>query len=314
MKRILSLVMILALVLSLGFTAMAEEAVEEPATEEVAEEVTEEVEEEAVEEEAVEEEAEEVAEEAVEEEAVEEEAVEEEVAEEVAEEPTPQEVAGAMLVEAGIVQGYPDGSLGLENTITRAEMAAVIVRTAGMGAEAEAMLGEESMFSDVAAEAWYSGVVNVAAAEGWVTGDPEGTFRPNDPVQYREAVTMVLRALGYSNDSLEGVWPENYVSMAAELGLAADMELDSREAAPRGDVFVILADTVDFETGSFNLELMPVVEEEAVEEEAVEEEAEEVAEEAVEEEETEEESEEVVEESEETEEATEEEEETEEVL
>ena|SRR5690554_6871195 len=309
MKRILSLVMILALVLSLGFTAMAEEAVEEPATEEVAEEVTEEVEEEAVEEEAVEEEAEEVAEEAVEEEAV-----EEEVAEEVAEEPTPQEVAGAMLVEAGIVQGYPDGSLGLENTITRAEMAAVIVRTAGMGAEAEAMLGEESMFSDVAAEAWYSGVVNVAAAEGWVTGDPEGTFRPNDPVQYREAVTMVLRALGYSNDSLEGVWPENYVSMAAELGLAADMELDSREAAPRGDVFVILADTVDFETGSFNLELMPVVEEEAVEEEAVEEEAEEVAEEAVEEEETEEESEEVVEESEETEEATEEEEETEEVL
>src|SRR5690554_4170440 len=203
MKRILSLVMILALVLSLGFTAMAEEAVEEPATEEVAEEVTEEVEEEAVEEEAVEEEAEEVAEEAVEEEAVEEEAVEEEVAEEVAEEPTPQEVAGAMLVEAGIVQGYPDGSLGLENTITRAEMAAVIVRTAGMGAEAEAMLGEESMFSDVAAEAWYSGVVNVAAAEGWVTGDPEGTFRPNDPVQYREAVTMVLRALGYSNDSLE---------------------------------------------------------------------------------------------------------------
>ena len=305
MKRILSLVMILALVLSLGFTAMAEEAVEEPATEEVAEEVTEEVEEEAVEEEAVEEEAEEVAEEAVEEEAVEEEAVEEEVAEEVAEEPTPQEVAGAMLVEAGIVQGYPDGSLGLENTITRAEMAAVIVRTAGMGAEAEAMLGEESMFSDVAAEAWYSGVVNVAAAEGWVTGDPEGTFRPNDPVQYREAVTMVLRALGYSNDSLEGVWPENYVSMAAELGLAADMELDSREAAPRGDVFVILADTVDFETGSFNLELMPVVEEEAVEEEAVEEEAvEEEAEEVVEE----------TEESEETEEATEEEEETEEVL
>lgn len=193
-------------------------------------------------------------------------AMAEEVVTTPVEESSLQELAGQKLVEAGIVGGYADGSLGLENTITRAEIASLIVKSSGLTAEADALKGSESKFSDVKASDWFAGLVNLSAEKGWITGDPAGTFRPNDPVQYREAITMILRALGYTNENLGGQWPANYIDKAVELGLPSDLELNLTDVAPRGDVFVVLAATIDFETVKFSEKLIFTVDENTAEE------------------------------------------------
>lgn len=165
--------------------------------------------------------------------------------------PTAQEVAGNRLLSLSVIDGYPGGGLGLDKTITRAEVAVVLAKISGMGSAADLLKDTPSKFSDVKPNEWYTGWVNLASAQGWVKGDPQGTFRPNDPVQYREMVTMLLKALGY-NDNLPGDWPTNYLAKAASLGITKDIVSDAKAHAVRGDVFIMTSRTLDKDTVSYD--------------------------------------------------------------
>jgi len=96
--------------------------------------------------------------------------------------------------EAGYLNGYPDGSFGPERAITRAEMAAVLVRIAD--SEGLGVKGEPGEFADVKPEAWHAGYVRDASAYGLIRGYGDGTFRPNQPVTRAEAVAMINRLIG----------------------------------------------------------------------------------------------------------------------
>lgn len=146
--------------------------------------------------------------------------------------------AGARLKALGIIEGYPDGSLGLERNITRAEMTVVLAEMSAMGSAANVLKSVPSKFSDVATNVWYTGYVNLAANQGWVSGYPDGSFKPNANVTYAEAVTMMLNVLGYSKGELPGTWPLNYLVKAAELGITDDVTFATGSPALRGDVFV----------------------------------------------------------------------------
>jgi hypothetical protein len=100
-----------------------------------------------------------------------------------------------------VLKGYPDGTFKPEGSITRAEFAAVAVRVKGLAAVAEAAKGLPSGFSDVPAGHWAAGYVGVAGSTGIVNGIGGGLFAPNAPVKYEEAVTMLVRALGYEQDA-----------------------------------------------------------------------------------------------------------------
>lgn len=155
-----------------------------------------------------------------------------------------QDDAAARLQGFGIVEGYPDGSMGLDRDITRAEFAKIAVLAKGMGEAAELLKGSASQFSDVQANVWYTGWINVAAANGIVQGDPVGTFRPNDNISNAEAVAMILRVLGY-NDNLIGSWPMNYLVKGADLGITTGLVTDANAKANRGVVFSMLNRALD---------------------------------------------------------------------
>lgn len=55
--------------------------------------------------------------------------------------------------------------------------------------------GGTSPFPDVPAGHWAAEVVSFAAEEGWVSGYPDGTFRPDAPVSRAEAVKILNHAL-----------------------------------------------------------------------------------------------------------------------
>ncbi|HHX14512.1 MAG TPA: S-layer homology domain-containing protein [Clostridiales bacterium] len=127
----------------------------------------------------------------------------------------PCEQAVTTLTQLGVVTGYPDGQYKPDNIVTRAEMAALMIRALGLQAYAVGV----STFPDMDQAPWAQKHVAYASALGIVVGYPDGTFRPNNTVNYNEATTMVLRALGYTDKSLVGVWPTNYVNKATALGV-----------------------------------------------------------------------------------------------
>ncbi len=154
---------------------------------------------------------------------------------------TDYEGAVARLGGLGVLKGYPDGTFKPENSITRAEFAVVVVKLLGL-ADAAEYAGGATDFSDVPADHWASGYVNIAVNRGIIKGYPDGTFAPNNPVNYSEAVTMLVRVLGYgpaADD--EGTWPANYLAKAAELGVTDDVNFYGYAPATRGNV-AIMAD------------------------------------------------------------------------
>lgn len=52
-----------------------------------------------------------------------------------------------------------------------------------------------------------------------MSGYGNGTFGPDDPVTVGQAVTVVLRLLGYTTDQVGPFWPEDYMALGEQLGL-----------------------------------------------------------------------------------------------
>ena len=120
----------------------------------------------------------------------------------------------AQLKALGLVKGDDLGYFNPNDTITRAEFCAMIVRALGLEAAA-GYLATPTVFPDVTpAQAWAYGYINVAVTRGIIKGYPDGTFRPQGPVTQAEALTMIMRALGYK-DSLPGDWPLDYIMAGA---------------------------------------------------------------------------------------------------
>lgn len=99
-----------------------------------------------------------------------------------------------LLSNLGIITGYEDGTFRPDNTVTRAEAATMIVRMLNLDDEVEQ---GDTNFTDVAADSWASGYVNVAEANGIINGMGDGTFNPNGEVTYGQIVKMIVCALGY---------------------------------------------------------------------------------------------------------------------
>ena len=145
----------------------------------------------------------------------------------------------------GIMEGYPDGTMGPERNITRAEFAKMAVITAGLEGSAQMLVGTPSRFSDVQTNAWYTGWINLAEARGFVKGYPDGTFQPSGNITYSEVITVLLRILGY-NDNLLGTWPVNYLAKATQLGITDDVAAFNASApAIRGNVAILAGATLN---------------------------------------------------------------------
>ena len=96
-----------------------------------------------------------------------------------------------VLAENFILNGYLDGTFKPDANITRGEFAKIIV-SATNTLDTEAA----SSFSDVSEEDWYYYYVSSALKEGYITGYPDGTFRPDDYITRADICTIVSRSLG----------------------------------------------------------------------------------------------------------------------
>lgn len=145
------------------------------------------------------------------------------------------------LVEHSIVQGDEQGNLNLDKTITRAELAKVVVVAKG-GADLVPILAPLVSFADSKGH-WGAGYIEAAARMGLVRGRDANTFDPNAPITYAEALTILLRMV----DQEPLVWsPAAVMQRAAQLGIiqGSSLELIANLPAPRGAVFESLTRTM----------------------------------------------------------------------
>jgi hypothetical protein len=99
----------------------------------------------------------------------------------------------------------------------------------------------------MSAAEWAIPYVEYAATLNIVNGYGNGKFGPNDTVTYEQAVTMIVRALGYTDECKEmnGSWPAIYVQKATALGLFDDVVNGGATGADRGDVAIMLYNALD---------------------------------------------------------------------
>lgn len=115
--------------------------------------------------------------------------------------------AVATMVQAGILNGYSDGTFKPNASITRAEFATIAARFLSNP------YSTKDRFYDTEGH-WAEVYINRAAEIGWIGGYPDGTFRPDQAITRAEAVTLVNAVLGRAphEDHLLPdmiVWPDN---------------------------------------------------------------------------------------------------------
>lgn len=138
-----------------------------------------------------------------------------------------------LLSALGIVSGYSDGTFRPAQPLTRAEFTKLVVTLLGAD-EASLAYADYTYFPDVRSTHWAARYVNYASrALGLVKGDGTGLFNPDKSITYREALTIVMRALGYTDEIVGGRWPDGYFAKGDALGLTDGISLGSTSPVSR---------------------------------------------------------------------------------
>ena len=135
----------------------------------------------------------------------------------------------------GLVKGYDDSGsdFRLGNKLTRAESIVQIVRF--LGVEEKALSGEYKVpFDDI--PDWAIPYIGYAYTNGITSGRSTTKFDPNGTVDEAQFLTLVLRAMEYSDKNGDFVWSNPY-ELANKVGLIEHTE--ASVAFSRGDAFVV---------------------------------------------------------------------------
>lgn len=146
------------------------------------------------------------------------------------------------LANYGIFKGYSADDTGANDLIERYQMALFVSRiSTGWVDDEQWEDGPEnwSEFSDIDVDPVnkYFGALSYASQKNIIEGYGDGTFGPQDHINYQNALTMVVRTLGYTNLD----WPWGYIEQAVKLGLTDGIEgVAYTDDLTRGEVAQII--------------------------------------------------------------------------
>lgn len=161
---------------------------------------------------------------------------------------TPEETQKSInsLTKAEIISGTSETEFSPDKPITRAEIAALLLR---MTAKAD----EEGSggFEDVTEKDWYYNTAGASKKYNIVAGFDDNTFRGNDIISKAQLIALVARTLrneGHATETEKGItnseipdWAEADISLALQEGLISETDLvDLNSDMTRADAAVIL--------------------------------------------------------------------------
>ena len=153
--------------------------------------------------------------------------------------------AVGILSNLGILTGFEDGTFKPDETVTRAQMAAIVCRTLGYESQAKSSAGT-TIFNDVPGDHWAAGYINVAQSLNIINGYGDGNFGPEDKVTYEQAVKMIVCALNYDLVAqAKGGYPTGYLSVASSEGITKSANGKVGDAAKRSTVAVLVYNSLE---------------------------------------------------------------------
>lgn len=152
----------------------------------------------------------------------------------------------------GIVSGTGGTSFSPERALTRAEFCKLAVELMGNGDKVASQMNR-TVFQDVPSTHWARGYIAVATQgtttgsgdtavtiPGIIRGDAYGNFNPDRAITYGEAVTILVRILGYGDSDVGMVWPDGYLAKADELEITEGLNLTANDTITRGQAALMM--------------------------------------------------------------------------
>ncbi len=149
---------------------------------------------------------------------------------------TDEALALATLQSMNVVE---DSNPDLDAGLTRAQFADMLVKVTD-NTDLLATTATRNLFSDVSTTHWASSEINLVYQLGYMNGNGDGTFAPDRTITLGEAVTAVLRVLGYTSADIGYAWPNDYIAAAQTMGLLDDIDT-SASTFTYGDGVSLLA-------------------------------------------------------------------------
>lgn len=165
--------------------------------------------------------------------------------------------AAEMLRLLGVVNGTGGGAFRPQGTLTRGEFCKMTVEIMGRGDEEPAQRSR-TIFTDVGSTHWARGYINLAASitvggssgsggEGaaagtrLIMGVGDGSFQPDRVITCGEAVTILMRVLGYGDSDVAGGlnWYDGYMGLAHSAGLLDGLTLTGASTISRGQAAIL---------------------------------------------------------------------------
>ncbi|MHB1419748.1 MAG: S8 family serine peptidase [Bacillota bacterium] len=139
-----------------------------------------------------------------------------------------------LLASRGVLTGYPNGAYRPQEPVTRAQLAAIMVRALGMDNEATQLKDIAPPYRDLPEGYWANGYIQIAREMGLVSGYNDGNFRPSVSVPRDQLAAVLVRALNYgvpektlplslpfTDSGSIGTWARTAVAEASHRGLVA---------------------------------------------------------------------------------------------
>ncbi len=147
--------------------------------------------------------------------------------------------------------GDENGNLNLSSNVTRAEFAKMFVN-ASIYKDKTAAVANASPFKDVSYNHWAAAYIKTTVQQGWLTGYLDGTYRPEQGITLEEAVTGVLKLLGYGTTDFSGSYPYGQLALSQSLGLRQGVSASQGETMTEDMMYLfynmLSADTKEGQT------------------------------------------------------------------
>jgi len=137
-----------------------------------------------------------------------------------------------------ILEGFPDGELHLDDTLTRAQFAKILITTF-----TPSTTELRYTFSDLSDSHWAYTYIQQAANAKWINGFTDDTFRPDEEITYEQAISIVCRILDLGSNEK---YPFNYISAAMEYSLTENIPCLIGDIITRGEAETLILNALEF--------------------------------------------------------------------
>ena len=145
----------------------------------------------------------------------------------------------------GVVEGIGEGLYNPSGTLTRSEFSKLAVVSTHSDADLS-KYKNMTIFPDVKASEWFASYINMASKElKIILGCTDGLFHPERTISAGEAITILLRLIGFTDEEVGGVWPYGHFQLATDLGMLAGTSISSAsQTMSRADAAKLFVNTI----------------------------------------------------------------------